>query len=217
MSAERPGYIKLWRKVLDNGASSDMRITHTFVHILLRCAWKPRTDVVRGKLVHVKPGELVFVLRTFAAELNMSIHDLRTALKLLSELEVVSIKSTHEFSVITLRKWAHYQATGSEPTHAQHTLNTRSTHGSGKGVVAEGEKGPEEGKKERTILDPIKIKRKRDPYLLKHDLKKYYEVFDPRHPGWSNKRDNEALQKKWEEKHGKPWIAPPDYQEEASA
>lgn len=213
--SEHPGYVKLWRKTLDSGLLQDQCAWQLFGYILLSCKWKPKPELHRRKYIMLHPGQLAEPGRKTAKELKMPYQRMRTALKLLATMDIISIDSTQGTTVITLKNWSKFQTESEELTQSQRKANASLTQSTPKTVVAEGEIGAEEGKKERTIYPKkTELKKRMGTYERNLTLSQYYPVFDPRHPGWSEVRDNKTLRAEWEAKNG-PWSPQPDFNEDA--
>jgi hypothetical protein len=202
------GYIKLWRSTLDNGVLRHPHAWQVFGYCLLNAVWKPVEHITTHGVVSLKPGQFVTGRKKMSRELHTTEQKIRTALKLLATMKILTIEITKNFSVITLVNWSKFQVddskSTSESTSTQPALNQHSTT-------------EEEGKKVRTRQEPkINLEKKPDSYLLKIARRDYYELFDPRHPGYFDRqspKSNAELQAAWEAEHGKPWTPKPDLDE----
>ena len=103
------GYVKLWRKTLDCGLLQHPTAWQVFGYLLLQANSRPRRRIIAGVMTEALPGEVVTGRERLAEELGLSVQQIRTALNLLKKLEIVTIRSTNKYSVISLVNWDRYQ------------------------------------------------------------------------------------------------------------
>lgn len=106
------GYVKLWRKTLDSGLLQHPTAWQVFGYLLLMVNNKPHRRIIAGVMTEAKPGEIVTGRERLADELGLSVQQIRTALNLLKKLEIITIRSTNKYSVISLVNWDRYQQQG---------------------------------------------------------------------------------------------------------
>lgn len=136
-------YIKIYRGLLSWEWYKDSKMVHLFIHLLCSANF---TDG-RFKGVEIKRGQLVTGLKSLAYNTGISIQSLRTCLERLKSTSEITIKSTSEYSIITICKYEYYQSFEKKSTHKstneitnhQQTINKPST------TIEEG-KEEEEGK-----------------------------------------------------------------------
>lgn len=124
-------YIKLFRKILTWEWYGDTNTFRVFMHILLRANYEPS----RYKGHEIGAGECVFGYRAWAEELGLSVQQVRTAIKHLISTHEITIRPTHQFTIVHLEKWEFWQIEEGKatrkptrkPTNEQHTTNTRVT------------------------------------------------------------------------------------------
>jgi hypothetical protein len=103
------GYVKLWRKTLDSGLLQHPTAWQVFGYLLLMANGKPHRRIIAGVMTEAKSGEVITGRERLADELGLSVQQIRTALNLLKKLEIITIKSTNKYSVISLVNWDRYQ------------------------------------------------------------------------------------------------------------
>lgn len=103
------GYVKLWRKALDSGLLQNGPAWQLFGYLLLRATHKPVTVVVGGRVVKMDYGQCIFGRLKAAKDLGLSERNIRTALKLLENMEIVTTEATNRFTVIKFVNWEVYQ------------------------------------------------------------------------------------------------------------
>lgn len=121
------GYIRLWRKTLDSGLLQSGPAWQLFGYLMLKATHKPVTCIVSGQMVKLAPGQAVFGRVKAAADLDLSERNIRTALKLLENMEIVTSKATNRFTVITFVNWNAYQCErpADDQQNDQQTTSTR--------------------------------------------------------------------------------------------
>lgn len=108
------GYIKLYRKSLDAGLIRNHNAWVLFTYCLLKASHKERKAIVGNQEINLRPGQFIFGRRVAAKETGLSEQQIRTALALLKNLQILTIKPTNKFSIITIINWVIYQAQDEE-------------------------------------------------------------------------------------------------------
>lgn len=121
------GFIKLWRKTLDSGLLANGPAWQLFGYLLLKTTHKPYRQIVGGVAFDLQPGEVVFGRKKAAEELNLGEQQIRTALKLLEKLEILTSRSTNRCTVISFVNWGTYQEVqpAAQPTANQHLTSNQ--------------------------------------------------------------------------------------------
>lgn len=99
------GWVKLHRRLLDWEWYDDHNTLRLFVHLLLTCNYEP--DTWRGKTIGI--GQRIIGRKKLANEAGFSEQQIRTSLRNLQSTNDITIKSTNEYSLITIVKWIDYQ------------------------------------------------------------------------------------------------------------
>jgi hypothetical protein len=103
--AEDNGFIVLHRKILEWEWYTDTNTKCLFLHLLLRANHKGTKW--RGEVI--KRGQVLTGRIQLSNELNISERGIRTALEHLKSTNVIAIKTTNQFSVITINNYNKYQ------------------------------------------------------------------------------------------------------------
>lgn len=103
-------WIKLNRNILEWGWYKDSNTKDVFIHLILKANVKDKMHY--GTLV--KRGQLITSYGTLSTELNMSVKSVRTALNHLKRTNEVAIKSTPNWSLITVENYDKYQNVSQE-------------------------------------------------------------------------------------------------------
>lgn len=103
------GYVKLWRKCLDSGLLKNPTAWQLFGYLLLKATHRAHRQLVGGMVFNLQPGDVIFGRSKAADDLCVGEQSIRTALKLLEKLEIVTSKSTNKCTVISFVNWDRYQ------------------------------------------------------------------------------------------------------------
>ena len=103
------GYVKLWRKCLDSGLLKNPTAWQLFGYLLLKATHRAHRQLVGGMVFDLQPGDVIFGRSKAADYLCVGEQSIRTALKLLEKLEIVTSKSTNKCTVISFVNWDRYQ------------------------------------------------------------------------------------------------------------
>lgn len=125
------GWIKLHRQLLDWEWFSDKNVLAVFLYLLLTANHKD--GFWQGHAVGA--GQRITSHKKIATATNLSIQEVRTALKKLKKSGEIEVLATHQFLLVSLVKWAFFQGQDYESntpsntlaTDLQHTTNTPST------------------------------------------------------------------------------------------
>lgn len=99
------GYILLYRKMLNWEWMSDANTLAVFIYCLLRANWKD--GKFQGTEIH--RGEFVTSIASLAAELGLSVQNIRTALRHLESTGEITSKSHAKYRIIAISHYDEYQ------------------------------------------------------------------------------------------------------------
>ena len=116
------GYIKLWRKSLDNPCFNNPKTWVFWCYCLMKASHRKRCAMIGNQLVALNPGQFVFGRKTACHETGLSPQTIRTSLKLLSANQQITVKPTNKYSIITIINWDIYQP-DTDNTNQQTTIN----------------------------------------------------------------------------------------------
>lgn len=100
------GWIKLHRKFISWEWFTNPHTMTLFVYLLLSANRQPK----KWKGVDIQTGELVTSIRKLASKTGLSERHTRTSLNNLKTTHEIAIKTTHNYSIITICKYADYQS-----------------------------------------------------------------------------------------------------------
>jgi len=140
------GYIKLFRSLLEWEWYDDKNTKILFLHLLLTVNWTSKS----WHGIEIKRGQRLVSIEKLAAELGLSVQNVRTAVTHLKSTGEITIEPTNRANLITVVNYEVYQ--GDEPASNKEVTSrpTKSQQGSNKEVTTtkEGNK-LKEGNKER--------------------------------------------------------------------
>lgn len=127
------GYIKFWRKTLDNHSlCSDPYAFTIFMHFLARAEWRSGRKIWDGsKEVVLQAGQLTYGRKELSKTTGVSEEATRWAVKRLITTNTITIKTTTKFTIVTILNWDIYQQTDFETTtrnnHKEQPTNPQPT------------------------------------------------------------------------------------------
>lgn len=134
------GWISLHRKMIDNPIYSNAFMLKLWIHCLLKATHTEHNQLVGNQMVKLEPGQFVTGRNVLFEEFNkgakkeeiISDRTLWRWIKNFEEWEMLSIKSTTKYSVVTVINWNEHQqhdqrVSNSRPTDVQQMSNERPT------------------------------------------------------------------------------------------
>ena len=103
-------YIKINRSLLEWGWYKDKNTSRLFIHMLLKANWKD--GFFLG--IEIKRGAFVSSLAKLSEETNLSVREIRTAIKHLELTGEVTSKKYNKFSVFTVNNYCSYQSSDTQ-------------------------------------------------------------------------------------------------------
>jgi DNA-binding transcriptional MerR regulator len=121
------GWIKLHRKFLDWEWFNKSEAVHLFLYMLIKANHKD----AKWQGNDVKRGQFISSLGNISNATGISIQQIRTILKKLEKTNEIELKSTSQFTIVTICKYECYQdeneTTNKPLTNNQQTTNKQST------------------------------------------------------------------------------------------
>jgi hypothetical protein len=111
------GYVKLWRRSIDNGWLQNHLLWSFWCWCLLKASHKQTEITVGYQRVVLEPGQFVFGRNNAAKELRASPQNIRTCVQTLTKTQNLTIKSTNKFSIISIINWESYQQDENKTNH----------------------------------------------------------------------------------------------------
>lgn len=157
-------YIKILRKLKNWEWYKKPNMVHLFIHLLISA------NFIKGKFqgVDVERGQVITGIKKLSSDTGISEQSLRTCLKRLKLTGEITIKSTSEFSLITIVKYNDYQQYEKKVTYKstikstsnQHSINIQST------TIEEGKEEEERISKVYRKFDHLEISNIENSKLL---------------------------------------------------
>ena len=107
-----PGWIKLYRKITECEIWKDddpFSKRDAWIDILLQCNFEDKKTVLGMKVVTIERGSFVTSQEHLAVRWRWGRQKVRSYIKLLEELEMITIKSTNKFTIIKVPNYQGYQ------------------------------------------------------------------------------------------------------------
>lgn len=117
------GWIKIHRKFLDWEWFNKSEAVHLFMYMLLKANHKDG----KWQGIEVKRGQFISSLGNISSATGISIQTIRTILKKLEKTNEIELKSTSQFTIVTICKYECYQDQ-EEDTNKQITNNQQTTN-----------------------------------------------------------------------------------------
>ena len=121
------GWIKIHRKFLDWEWFNKSEAVHLFLYMVLKANHKDN----KWQGNDVKRGQFISSLGNISSATGITIQQIRTILKKLEKTNEIKVKSTRQFTIVTICKYECYQdeeeTTNKQTTNHQQTTNKQST------------------------------------------------------------------------------------------
>lgn len=121
------GWIKIHRKFLDWEWFNKSEAVHLFIYMLLKANHKSG----KWQGIDIERGQFISSLGNISNATGISLQTIRTILKKLEKTNEIELKSTNQFTLVTICKYECYQdendAANKQTTINQHATNNQST------------------------------------------------------------------------------------------
>jgi hypothetical protein len=106
------GFIKLYRKLLDNPVvCKDDSHFAVWGYLLLKATWQPYETMMEGKKITLIPGQLITGRKAIAAHFRIAESKVQRILKLFENEHLIEQQTTPRNRLITVLNWCMYQST----------------------------------------------------------------------------------------------------------
>lgn len=111
------GYIKLYRKTMNSPIWQDPYYLKLWLYCLMKATHKEHEQLVGNQMVKLLPGEFVVGRKVLAHDLNKEMKPSQKQSELswwrylnnLEKWDMLTIRKTNKFSIISIVKWSEYQ------------------------------------------------------------------------------------------------------------
>ena len=122
----KQGYIRLYRKILDNPVvMKDCEHLSVFIYLLLNATHKEVKQFFGNELIVLKPGQLITGSRAIASELKMNFSKVHRILKEFEKCNTTETQVNNKGSLITISNWHTYQMSETQMKHDCNTTETQ--------------------------------------------------------------------------------------------
>jgi hypothetical protein len=108
------GYIKLYRKLLENAIFQNEKLLKVFIWCLLKASHKEHEQLVGLQKIILQPGQFIYGRLKAAEELRLKESTVNKYMTWLKNDEIINIKSSNKYSLVSIEKWELYQIEESE-------------------------------------------------------------------------------------------------------
>lgn len=129
------GWIKLYRKITDSPVWSDPYYLKLWMYCLMKATHKEREVILGNQIVTLIPGQFITGRKSLFNELNegmkpnqkLSERTWYRYLENLEKWEMLTIKKTNKYSVVSIIKWNDYQETDHQLTNSCPSIDQQLT------------------------------------------------------------------------------------------
>jgi len=122
------GWIKLHRKILDNPIFQKAELFQLFTYCLLRANHGEKKIIWNGKEELLEKGCFITGRKVIAEDLKQTESSIYRRLKVLQDLQMITLKSNNRFSVINVLNYCIYQGEDLETEQQANNKRTTSEH-----------------------------------------------------------------------------------------
>jgi hypothetical protein len=118
------GWVKLHRKIIKNPIFKDSATLHLFLYLLLKANHEPNRFLFNKNEIRVNRGQLITGRRKISRDTNISEWKIRDRFRALENLDIITHKTTHRFTIITICNYEYYQETKNQkpPTELKNLI-----------------------------------------------------------------------------------------------
>ena len=129
------GYIKLHRKLMDSAVWGDPLYLKLWLYCLMKSTHKEREVILGNQVITLKPGEFITGRESLSEDLNKGMKPKQRVnnttwwryLNNLQKLEMLHIKKTNKYSVVSIVNWCEYQE-NEQQMHNKRTSDAQQMH-----------------------------------------------------------------------------------------
>ncbi len=122
---DNKGYIKIYRKMLDNPViMKDSDHLAIFTYLLLNATFKEIKTIFDGNEILLKKGELVTGRKIISEKLKINENKTQRVLDRLEKCKVIEQQKTNRGRLISIKNWCRYQ---SDEQHFEQQMNNKRT------------------------------------------------------------------------------------------
>ena len=130
----KQGYIKLYRQITDNPVWADSDKLKLWLMCLMKATHDEKTQVVGNQIIELKAGQFITGRSALSDEFNRDVKKDRRVdgltlfrwLSLFEKMEMLNIKKTNKYSLVTVLNWDKYQ--GQRTSNEQQLNNKRTSN-----------------------------------------------------------------------------------------
>jgi hypothetical protein len=120
------GWIKLHRKLLENPIFLKAELLQLFIYCLLKANHEPKQIIFNAKELIIERGQFITGRDVLSKELKQNGRTTYDRLKVLENLQILTIKSNNRFTLVTIENYDLYQSRDEEPNSKSNNKPTTS-------------------------------------------------------------------------------------------
>lgn len=152
-------YIKLSREILDWEWYHNINTCRVFLHMLLKANWK--SGKFEGTMV--PRGSFISSIGTLSMELNLTVDEIRTAVKHLEKTGEITKQTTNKYTIFTVKNYCRYQDV-TEQIPNEYQTNTEQTPFYSQTIPNNRRKEEiKKGRKEKEKKEGTNVPKKKEP------------------------------------------------------
>lgn len=104
------GWIKLYRKLIENPVFLKPELLQLFIYCLLKANRETQRIIFNGQEIEIKSGQFITGRHVMAKDLKQKSKTTYNRLQILKNIGILDIKTTNKFSLVTVRNYELYQS-----------------------------------------------------------------------------------------------------------
>lgn len=129
--AKQQGWVKLNRSFMEHAFWTEERTfsrAEAWIDLLLSASYGAGSFMVNGQMVRVEPGQYCTTMVYLSNRWGWSRFKVDSFLKMLKNNEMISLKKTSKYTLITLLNWAKYQYEDGQEMHEKSMKQASDMH-----------------------------------------------------------------------------------------
>jgi hypothetical protein len=104
------GWIKLYRKLIENPIFLKPELLQLFIYCLLKANHETQRIIFNGQEIEIKSGQFITGREVMGRDLKQKPKTTYNRLQILKNIGILDIKTTNKFSLVTVRNYGLYQS-----------------------------------------------------------------------------------------------------------
>ena len=122
------GYIKLYRRLQENGYYRDSHYVHLWVHLLFKANHKPQKILWNKKEMTIGRGQFITGRKQLSDETGINQYKIDRVLKFFENAHQITQQMFPKFRLVSIENYDHYQSSAQQTAQHVHSKCTASAH-----------------------------------------------------------------------------------------